>query len=174
MKKPKIENKPPLWNLINDDTSSRTWIDQFYTEIGQVQDRFNFYLVAISFLFVVFATVAVSEIKLATPVAQYIILILTDLASLVLSLYFLEINYHQCLVAQKIVTYKLNTPLPKGLIEQKVWGAIKDCFRYLSCGEFRSSGLVTPYAWLIPFGFLILWLIISGGTIYYTVIYFIH
>jgi hypothetical protein len=74
--------------LFSKDYPDRTWIDQFYEEINQVMQRFNYFLVATSFLFLAFATLITSEVQNLEHIALAIVSF-----GILISLYYFEINY---------------------------------------------------------------------------------
>jgi len=136
----------------NGKDAKRTWIDQFYTEVNQVQQRFNFFLVAISFLFLGFIAMITNTFP-DLGIMRDAIIHFTAIAGVVLSFYCFQINYHQCKVADIVGKDRLNEPLPDDKKKISVKQAIKEAFSYpFRAREFAKSRAVT-YAWVIPFGF---------------------
>ncbi len=141
-----------------DENLHRSWVDQFYTEIQQVQQRLNFFLVAISFLFLGFITMITNSFP-DISVMRDSIIHLTAFFGVVYSFYSFQINYHQCRVADIVSKDKLTKPLPDDKKKILIKQALKDALHYpFKAREFAKSR-VESYAWFIPFGFSCFWLL---------------
>jgi hypothetical protein len=137
----------------------RSWVEQFYEEIKQVQQRFNYFLIATSFLLLAFLTMITRgfpDIELMGDVIVHI----TAIFGMVFSLYFLLINYNQARVANEVSEKKITEPILGEDIKVRIGEAIGDAFCYFfKAREFTTKRRVS-YTWFIPFAFLILWFVI--------------
>jgi len=141
---------PPNENL------SRTWVDEFYEQINQVQQRFNYFLIATSFLFVAFVTLVTSS----TPNLCKMIIAVASFGIL-LSLYYFEISYHQTRVAQTVRDNKISDP-SKIKVEPKKWTLESICDAFAYFFPFRAFKFAKErpanYTWVIPIGFTLFWI----------------
>ncbi len=134
---------------------NRNWVDQFYEEVNQVLHRFNYFLVATSFMFLAFVSLITSY---KSGDFDWIIKSVTILG-IILSLTFFQINYHQTRVAQNVRNKKSNTPLQ--VFESGKW--IKESFLDLISYPFRvlyfAKERPVSHTWVIPVLFALLWII---------------
>lgn len=137
-------------------TLSRNWVDQYYEELNHALHRFNYFLVAISFMFVAFVTLITS---CKSDELNRIIIAIAS-AGIALSFYFFQINYHQSRVAHVVGEKKINTPLPPRYIETKRWirESFSDTARYFR--DYRDIARNRPASstWIVPVFFSLLWI----------------
>ena len=148
-------NKPSGY----DDNLKRSWVDQFYEEIKQVQQRFNYFLIATSFLFLAFLTMITRGFPDIELMGEVIIHI-TAIFGMGFSFYFFLINYNQARVADEVSEKKITEPILGNEIKTRIGEAIGDALCYLfKVKEFTTKRRVS-YTWLTPFAFLILWFVV--------------
>lgn len=138
---------------------SRNWVDQFYEELNHALRRFNYFLVAISFMFVAFVTLITSS---KSNELDWIIKAV-GIAGALLSLYFFQINYQQTRVADVVRDNRLRTPVDKE--EQHTYfrtcrwmgESLLDAILYLPRFRFIARERPASHTWIVPVLFLLLW-----------------
>lgn len=141
----------------------RSWVDQFYTEVGLVQQRFNFFLVAVSFLFLAFATL----VSGVTDQGGMAIAILIAVFGGGISLYFSIINYLQAEVARLVGEKRYCEPIADTEKKTVDWLLNRWCdawkypFKAIRPSQWAKLGPVS-YTWFVPFAFFLLWLAVLG------------
>ena len=137
---------------------NRNWVDQYYEELNQVLQRFNYFLVATSFMFVAFVTLITNS---KNNDLDWII-IFVAIVGILGSLFFFQINYHQTRVAKKVKDQKLKTPLSSKDVDTERWigDAFSDVAEYIR-RHFRYIATERPasHTWFIPFVFIIIWFV---------------
>lgn len=151
-----VENNEPSGY---DKDLKRSWVDQFYEEINQVQQRFNFFLIATSFLFLAFITMITSRFPYIGQMGDVIIHI-TAFFGIAFSFYFFQINYHQARVADEVSEKKLTRPLLPKERKTRIKEGIRDAFCYLCKAKEFATARAVSYTWYIPFMFCVLWFIV--------------
>jgi hypothetical protein len=79
----------------------RSWVDQFYVEIDQVQKRFNCFLIACSILLFAFAFTTSGGLATGTGNGIWIAYPIGIMGAF-LSFYFFWINYYQWRIAETV------------------------------------------------------------------------
>ncbi|APH13048.1 hypothetical protein ASJ33_07705 [Dehalococcoides mccartyi] len=148
---------------IYDDTIKRSWVDQYYTEVEHVQQRFHFFLVLMSFLIVAFVTLVINID--ANPFCLPLICILIGFG-FILSIYFSLISYFQTRVIMQVSEGKLCSPVAGDKRKSTEWLSewLPDHFEYLfSPFDFNKKSPVS-HTWFVPSLFALLWLFFAFLT----------
>jgi hypothetical protein len=141
----------------------RSWVDQFYVEMEQIQKRFNFYLVTTSILIFAFALVVVGGFPDGTERGTWIAFPVGILGAF-LSLCFFAINYYQFRVAEIVRSKRITQPVTGEKLETGEWlrEGWHAAFKYPLQAFRRTDDLMSGYTWFIPFALFLLWLVILG------------
>ena len=142
---------------------NRNWVDQYYEELNHALHRFNYFLIAVSFMFVAFVTLITS---CKSNDLNWIIIAVAS-AGIALSFYFFQINYQQTRVADVVRDQKLNTPIDKKdikigkYVKTVCWIFESFCDAALYIFRFRFIARERPasHTWIVPVLFLLLWIV---------------
>lgn len=136
---------------------NRNWVDQYYEELNHALHRFNYFLIAVSFMFVAFVTLITS---CKSSELDWVILAIAS-AGIALSFYFFQINYQQTRVACIVRDQKRNTPVDKEdeNLETVRWicESFKDTARYVCRFRFIARERPASHTWIVPVLFILLW-----------------
>jgi len=137
----------------------RNWVDQYYEELNHALHRFNYFLVAISFMFVAFVTLITS---CKSDELNWIIILVAS-TGIALSFYFFQINYQQTRVARLIRERRRNIPIDKddASLDTIRWfrhDSFVDAIKYYRLSHVARE-LPASHTWAIPFLFLVIWIV---------------
>jgi len=141
----------------------RSWVDQFYVEIDQVQKRFNYFLIACSILLFAFAFTTSGSLATGTGNGTWIAYPIAVMGAF-LAFYFFWINYYQWRIAETVRSRHFTQPVTEEKLESGEWlcEGWYAAWKYPVHALKYPGNLIAGYTWFVPFVVFLLWLVIIG------------